>query len=158
MSALADHPNALEARDLRRHEIEHAMRCLYRDNTWIDPDGSLEVLAWLRRVHYLRPGTEVGWLRAARIDPLTPVGDLSVHDRERLVWQMLRFLKLQVVGSDADPAREVRQIIARPPAATPPAAGHLHPERFPLTSSSPTPGVCGTRYSAAHRRGEEGTR
>lgn len=93
MSALAEHPMALEARDLRRHEIEHAMRCLYRDHTWIDPDGDLEVLAWLRRIHYVRRGVPEGWLRTARIFPLTFVGDLDAGQRERLVRAMLGFLK-----------------------------------------------------------------
>lgn len=100
MSVLAEHPNATEARALRRAEIEHAMRCLYRDPTWIDPDGSLEVIIFLRRIHYLRPDVPKGWMRGACIDPLTTVGELDAHERERLLWQMIRFLKGSGAGSD----------------------------------------------------------
>lgn len=95
MSLLApDHPNAVEARELRRHEIEHAARCLYRDPTWIDRDGTLPVLDWLRRIHYLRDKQVLRWIAAAGIsDPLKAVGELSSDERRQLIAQMLRFLK-----------------------------------------------------------------
>lgn len=93
MSVVVEHPNALEARDLRRREIEHAMRCLYRDHTWIDPDGDLPVFEWLDRIHYLRDDVLRAWFRSTRIDPFTPVGCLTKQECRLLIGQMLRFVK-----------------------------------------------------------------
>jgi hypothetical protein len=90
----ADHPNAVEARALRRAEIEHAMRALYRDAKWI---GDVAAYEWLCRIHYLDPrkGVQRQWLRNARIDGATPVDELSAGQRDRLCWQMLLFLRGQ---------------------------------------------------------------
>jgi hypothetical protein len=95
MSVVLEHPNAREARQLRRAEIEHAMRCLYRDHTWIDPDGDLPVGTWLLRIHYMdrHLNTMREWLRNANIDSLTPVGELKRYERTRLMWQMIDFLR-----------------------------------------------------------------
>jgi len=99
MSVMVEHPNARDARQLRRAEIEHAIKCLWRDHTWIDPDGDLPILDYLRRVHYLgrtdrdRDRVLTGWLSGASVDPLKPVGELSFPERQRLIWAMVRFLK-----------------------------------------------------------------
>jgi hypothetical protein len=89
----SEHPNVVGARLLRRYEIEHAMKCLYRDHAWIDPDGDLAVCFWLDRIHYLRDEIWRGWLRAARVDGLCPVSDLSFDQRERVIRQMLAFVR-----------------------------------------------------------------
>jgi hypothetical protein len=86
----SEHPNVVGARLLRRYEIEHAMKCLYRDHAWI---GDLAVCFWLDRIHYLRDEIWRGWLRAARVDGLCPVDALSQIQRDRLIWQMLAFLR-----------------------------------------------------------------
>jgi hypothetical protein len=90
----SDHPNTVEARKLRRVEIEHAMRCLYRDPKWI---GDMPVADWLSRIHYLdsprHNGVVLAWLRDARINPLCPVDELAASERDRLIWAMLRFLR-----------------------------------------------------------------
>lgn len=95
MSALAEHPNAVEAREHRRNCVLHAARCLYRDPDWLDPDGNLAVWTWLCEIHYMR-GKERrdqmrGWLREARVDGATPIAELTLDERTRLIRQMLDF-------------------------------------------------------------------
>lgn len=90
MSALAEHPNAREARDLRRQEILHAARALYRDPCWI---GEIKTGDWLLRVHYLREKVVMGWLEAAGINPWRPVCRLREDQRRALIRQMLAYAK-----------------------------------------------------------------
>lgn len=89
-----EHPNSVDAKQLRRAEIEHAMRCLYRDPKWI---GDMPVHTWLCQIHYLDTarykGIQRRWLRNARVDGLCPVDELSADQRNRIIWQLLAFLR-----------------------------------------------------------------